>query len=163
MHYALLKLSNSNVVIKSQDPEFRKRPTSRKGEQAMETVAIQSPINLSSFTIVCDERCAMVRNFSSLVKWWDREAIFTFVDRDSKNPAAQRLITELDSSPWSLMLIDDEGSRWQGPEAIPLILKHLPLGKLAAVFYILPGTMWITKQCYLFASRNRRLLTQQNA
>lgn len=163
MHYALLKLSNSNLDIKSQDQEIRKRPTPRKGEQAMETAAIQSPINLSSFTIVCDERCAMVRNFSSLVKWWDREAIFTFVDRDSRNPAAQRLITELDSSPWSLMLIDEEGSRWQGPEAIPLILKHLPLGKLAAVFYILPGTMWITKQCYLFASRNRRLLTQQNA
>ena len=129
----------------------------------MESVAIQSPTSLLSFTIVCDERCPMVHRFSSLVKWWDREHVFTFVDRDSRNPRAQRLVHELDSSPWSLMLIDEEGNRWSGPEAIPLILKHLPLGKLAAVFYILPGTMWVTKQCYLFASRNRRLLTQQNA
>ena len=129
----------------------------------MESVAIQTPVTLSSFVIVCDERCAMVHKFSTLVKWWDREHVFTFVDRDSRNPGAQRLVTELDSSPWSLMLIDEDGNRWSGPEAIPLILKHLPLGKLAAVFYILPGTMWVTKQCYLFASRNRRLLTQQNA
>ncbi len=163
MLQAMLKLSNSNVDIKSLSREIQKKTQFKKGEQAMESVAIQSPVNLLSFTIVCDERCSMVRNFSSLVKWWDREHIFTFVDRDSKNPAAQRLINDLDSSRWSLMLIDEDNNRWQGPEAIPLILKHLPLGKLAAVFYILPGTMWITKQCYLFASRNRRLLTQQNA
>lgn len=163
MLQALLKLSNSNLNIKGLNGEIPRTTHFKKGEQAMESVAIQSPVTLSSFTIVCDERCNMVRNFSSLVKWWDRENIFTFVDRDSKNPTAQRLISELDSSRWSLMLIDEEGSRWQGPEAIPLILKHLPLGKLAAVFYILPGTMWVTKQCYLFASRNRRLLTQQNA
>jgi len=163
MLQAMLKLSNSNVDDKSLSREIPKKTHFKKGEQAMESVAIQSPVNLLSFTIVCDERCSMVRNFSSLVKWWDREHIFTFVDRDSKNPTAQRLINDLDSSRWSLMLIDEDNNRWQGPEAIPLILKHLPLGKLAAVFYILPGTMWITKQCYLFASRNRRLLTQQNA
>lgn len=163
MDYALLKLSNSNLVIKKNfDQRDSQSPNSKKGERSMESVALQSPPTLS-FTIACDERCAMVHKFSSLVKWWDRENVFTFVDRDSRNPAAQRLVNDLDRSPWSLMLIDENGERWSGPEAIPMILKHLPLGKLAAVFYILPGTMWITRQFYLFASRNRRLLTQQNA
>lgn len=151
----MLKLSNSNLINKS-------FTLSEKGRRAMETLTIQSPTTLS-FTIVCDERCAMVQKFSALVKWWDKEHVFTFVDRDSRNPGAQRLVRDLDASPWSLMLIDEDGFRWQGPEAIPLILKHLPLGKLAAVFYILPGTMWVTRQFYSFASRNRRLLTQQNA
>jgi predicted DCC family thiol-disulfide oxidoreductase YuxK len=163
MDYSLLKLSNSNLQIKK---NFGRRnsasPNFKKGERAMESVAIQSPTTLS-FTIACDERCAMVHKFSSLVKWWDRQNVFTFVDRDSRNPTAQRLVRDLDGSPWSLLLIDEDGERWSGPEAIPMILKHLPFGKLAAVLYILPGTMWITRQFYLFASRNRRLLTQQNA
>lgn len=165
---ALLKLSISNLDFKNLLEASRLsrpilyKPHIKKGKLAMDTAAIQSPTNLS-FTIACDERCSMVRRFASLVKWWDRENVFTFVDRDSQNPVAQRLMREMDSSPWSLMLIDEDGFRWAGPEAIPMILKHLPLGRLAAVFYILPGTMWVTRQFYLFASRNRSLLTQQNA
>lgn len=143
----LLKLSNSNLYTE-------------EGRLAMETVTMQSPTTLN-FTIVCDERCPMVHQFSSLVKWWDKKNVFTFVDRDSRNPAALRLVQELDSSPWSLLLIDEDGDRWSGPEAVPMILKSLPLGKLAAVFYILPGTMWLTRQLYLMFSRNRKLLAQQ--
>lgn len=126
----------------------------------MENVAMESP-EYCSFTIVCDERCSVVRQLGSLVKWWDRASSFTFVDRESKNPSAQRILAELDASPWSLMLIDDVNERWFGPEAIPIILKNLPFGKMAAVIYILPGTMWLTRQLYLFVSRNRRLLVQQ--
>ncbi|HEY9784125.1 MAG TPA: DCC1-like thiol-disulfide oxidoreductase family protein [Candidatus Obscuribacterales bacterium] len=126
----------------------------------MEYVATQSQ-GTCSFTLVCDERCAVVRQLGLLLQWWDKDHAFTFVDRESKNPAAQRLVAELDSSPWSLLLIDDTNERWYGPEAIPIILKNLPFGKMAAVLYILPGTMWLTRQIYLFISRNRRLLVQQ--
>lgn len=128
----------------------------------METIARLSQETLS-FTIVCDERCAVVRSLGTILSWWDRAHIFTFVDRESRNSAAKKLIEELDRSPWSLFLIDENEDRWFGPEAIPIILKNLPLGKLAAVFYILPGTMWITNQAYYFVSRNRRLFTLHKA
>ena len=127
----------------------------------METIARLNQETLS-FTIVCDERCAIVRSLGSLLKWWDTHHVFTFVDRESKNPSAKKLIEELDRSPWSLFLIDDVGERWMGPEAIPIILKNLPFGKMAAVFYILPGTMWVTRQAYYFISRNRRIFTQRS-
>src|ERR1700733_1918831 len=99
-----------------------------------------------TFTIVCDERCTVVRNLGALVKWWDKRQFFTFVDRDSTSSTAKELIEQLDKSKWSLLLIDEFGDRWEGPEAIPFILKNLPFGKIAAVLYILPGTMWLTRQ-----------------
>lgn len=115
----------------------------------------------ASFIIVCDERCAVVRRLGALVKWWDKQHVFTFVDRESTSASAQSLVKELDNCPWSLLLVDEFGDRWAGPEAIPIMLKSLPLGKLAAVFYILPGTMWLTRQLYMFISRNRRRITPQ--
>ncbi|MFX4963505.1 hypothetical protein ABTC07_19705, partial [Acinetobacter baumannii] len=63
----------------------------------------------------------------------------------------------LDASKWSLVLLDDLDNQWEGPEAIPFILKNLPLGRLAAVFYILPGTMWLTRTFYKSLSQNRRI------
>jgi Protein of unknown function, DUF393. len=125
----------------------------------MDTVATSQ----ETFVIVCDERCTVVRNFGALVKWWDTMQVFTFVDRESNNPRAKELIATLDKSKWSLLLIDDDHKKWVGPEAIPMILKNLPFGKMAAVLYILPGTMWLTEQAYLFVSRNRRLFSPSRA
>lgn len=125
----------------------------------MDTVAESQ----ETFVIVCDERCTVVRNFGALVKWWDTMQVFTFVDRDSDNPRAKELIKALDQSKWSLLLIDEDHKMWVGPEAIPMILKNLPFGKMAAVLYILPGTMWVTEQAYLFVSRNRRLFSPSHA
>jgi len=126
----------------------------REGALDMNTVANACQESLS-FTIVCDERCTVVRNFGALVKWWDKQQSFVFVDRDSTSPRATDLIQRLDNSKWSLLLIDENGLEWEGPEAVPIILKNLPFGKIAAVFYILPGTMWLTQQLYLFVSRSK--------
>jgi predicted DCC family thiol-disulfide oxidoreductase YuxK len=128
----------------------------------MDTVA-NSRQDSSSFVIVCDERCTVVRNFGALVKWWDTLHVFTFVDRESVSPRAKELVKALDQCQWSLLLIDDDRKKWAGPEAIPMILKNLPFGKMAAVLYILPGTMWLTEQAYLFVSRNRRLFSSSSA
>lgn len=106
----------------------------------------------SSFIIVCDERCAVVKRLAALLKVWDRKQLFTFVDRESESQTARSLIADLDKSRWSLFLIDENKERWYGPEAIPMILKHLPSGRFAAVFYILPGTMWLTRQVYKMLS-----------
>lgn len=118
--------------------------------------------NLESahFIIVCDERCAVVRQLASLVKVWDRSKNFVFVDRDSPDPDYRKMIADLDASRWSLLLIDDAREQWFGPESIPIILKNLPFGKIAAVAYILPGTMWLTHQLYMLVSRNRRIFVQ---
>ncbi len=116
-----------------------------------------------SFRIVCDDRCAVVTRLGKLVKWWDKDRKFSFVSRDSDNVADQSLIDELDSCPWSLLLIDEADSKWEGPEAIPIILKNLPFGRLAAVLYILPGTAWITHHLYMLVSRNRKIFTRRPA
>src|SRR4030095_1529210 len=112
----------------------------------MNTVAPQS--RSSAFTLVCDDRCVVVRRLAGIVKIWDRNDTFQLIRRDIIDEQSQRLVTELDNSPWSLLLIDDRKQRWSGPEAIPIILKNLPFGKIAAVLYILPGTMWVTRQLY---------------
>lgn len=115
----------------------------------------------SSFIIVCDERCAVVKRLAALLKVWDRKQLFTFVDRESESQTARSLIADLDKSRWSLFLIDENKERWYGPEAIPMILKHLPSGRFAAVFYILPGTMWLTRQVYKMVSRTRLIISKQ--
>jgi predicted DCC family thiol-disulfide oxidoreductase YuxK len=115
----------------------------------------------SSFIIVCDERCTVVKRLAALLKVWDRKQLFTFVDRESESQTARNLIADLDKSRWSLFLIDENKERWYGPEAIPMILKHLPSGRFAAVFYILPGTMWLTRQVYKMVSRTRLIISKQ--
>jgi predicted DCC family thiol-disulfide oxidoreductase YuxK len=130
----------------------------------MSAVAMKN-LESSVFIIVCDERCAVVKQLAALVKVWDRAQRFRFVDRDTTNADDSKLLTELDASDWSLLLIDDSTDRWHGPESIPIILKNLPFGKIAAVAYILPGTMWLTNQVYMLVSRisrNRSMFVQQS-
>jgi len=125
----------------------------------MSAVAMKS-LESPSLTIVCDERCAVVRRLASVVKLWDRQRSFAFVEHDSADSEQRRLVAELDASTWSLMLVDDTKTRWFGPESVPIILKNLPGGKIAAVAYILPGTMWLTRQLYLIVSRNKLFLVR---
>jgi len=72
-------------------------------------------------------------------------------------------MSELDNSRWSLFLIDEQNEHWHGPDAIPMILKNLPFGKFAAVFYILPGTMWLTRNFYMVVSNLRFFLSGKRA
>lgn len=115
-----------------------------------------------TFRIACDERCSLVTRLAAVVKWWDKQHKFIFIDRSSTDAEDQKLLTQLDLSPWSLLLFDDLNDRWDGPDSIPIILKNLPGGKIAAVLYILPGTMWLTRQLYSLVSRNRRRLVQRH-
>ena len=117
---------------------------------------VQPKSRSSAFTLVCDDRCVVVRGLADIVKIWDSNDTFSLVRRDVIDEQTQPLVNELDNSPWSLLLIDDHSQRWSGPEAIPIILKNLPFGKIAAVLYILPGTMWITRQLYHMVSRVSR-------
>jgi len=64
------------------------------GGRAMETLATHCSESLS-LTIVCDERCAVVRRLASLLHLWDRQGMFVFVDRDSKQANAKQLMQDL--------------------------------------------------------------------
>lgn len=119
--------------------------------------------NPTPWTIICDDSCPVVRFLAHLVKRCDKRQVFTVVGRNNdQNSAMHALTEELDCSPWSLLLIDDELERWHGPDAIPYILKNLPSGRLAVVAYTLPGTMLLTRQLYFLVSRNRKRLANMN-
>jgi predicted DCC family thiol-disulfide oxidoreductase YuxK len=111
----------------------------------------------TEWTIVFDDNCPVVNKFGWLVRQWDRDGIFRYVGRGTTGGDIAELIAKLEETPWSLMLVDSEGHTWHGPDAIPFILKHLPSGKIAAVTYTIPGTMWITRQLYYMVSRNKML------
>lgn len=89
--------------------------------------------DLENITLYLDESCAFNRQLLSLIKQWDRKHSI-----------------EIRKSSDALRVVDRNGGSFQGAEAVPIILKHLPFGKLAAAVYILPGTMWVTKQLYSF-------------
>ncbi len=116
-----------------------------------------SHIDNNAWTIVFDDCCPIVQKLGWLVRQWDSKGIFKFVGRDSTEHLHRPLVQMLDASPWSLLLLDESGNAWSGPEAIPFILKNLPSGRLAAVAYTLPGTMWLTRQLYMLVSRNRHM------
>ena len=123
------------------------------------TPSLQS-LSEYDFRIVADERCSVVGFLASIVRWWDKGRHLNFIDRRSNRPEDLTLLKQLDASHWSLLLFDDVNERWDGPDAIPILLKNLPGGKIAAVLYILPGTMWLTKQLYLLVSRNHKRVIQ---
>jgi predicted DCC family thiol-disulfide oxidoreductase YuxK len=123
----------------------------------METV-VTTADNQSAWTIVSDDSCPVVRFMTRIVKSCDQRNFFRFISRENSDEKSKQLVAELNACPWSLLLIDDLGERKQGPEAIPFILKNLPSGRLACVAYLLPGTMWVTKQLYFGISRNRKKL-----
>lgn len=118
--------------------------------------------NPAPWTIVCDDSCPVVRFLARLVKSCDSRRTFTVIGKNDQDTQTSELAIELDSSPWSLLLIDEELERRHGPDAIPFILKNLPSGRIAAVAYTLPGTMWITRKLYYMVSRNRKRLAQIN-
>jgi predicted DCC family thiol-disulfide oxidoreductase YuxK len=115
-------------------------------------------LNDADWTIVFDDTCPVVKKLGWVLQHWDREGIFNYVGRGTTDSASAELIDMLEETPWSLMLIGKHGESWHGPEAIPFILKNLPSGKIAAVTYTIPGTMWLTRQLYYMVSRNRHML-----
>lgn len=117
--------------------------------------------NAQDWTIVFDDTCPVVNKFGWLVRQWDRDGVFRYVGRGTTDGDSAPLIERLEETPWSLMLVDKTGASWHGPEAIPFILKNLPSGKIAAVTYTIPGTMWITRQLYYMVSRNRQILAER--
>jgi predicted DCC family thiol-disulfide oxidoreductase YuxK len=119
--------------------------------------------NLAPWIIISDDRCPVVRKLSWLVRQWDNSGNFKFVSKHHHSEGEAPLVQELDACPWSLILIHDGDMRSAGPEAIPFILRNLPGGKIATVAYVVPGTMWLTRQLYNLVSRNRRLLSVQHA
>ena len=128
----------------------------------MEQATINSQ-EASFFQLVCDDRCAMVRRLASIVRRWDRNHCFHFIRRSAHADADKKYLHYLDESPWSLVLLDNQNNAWAGPEAIPFILKNLPFGKIAAVLYILPGTMFVTRQFYHALSRNRAMFAERQS
>jgi hypothetical protein len=106
----------------------------------------------NGITVFCCENTTFNRNLLALVKHWDRRGKINFL------PSASSLLLEGDSqlthSETNLLAVDENGVKWNGAEAVPIIFKNLPFGKLAAAMYILPGTMWVTKQlCEIKPSR----------
>jgi len=124
---------------------------------AMESVRLGTRAS-SHFTLLVDDRCDVVRRLSAMLRLWDKQRTFMLISRQRTDGYFSALLDELDRSPWSLILIDDFNARWSGAEAIPFILKNLPFGKMAAVMYTIPGSMWLTKKLYLWVSQNRRRL-----
>ena len=124
--------------------------------------SVVAPHSGTQLTIVVDDACPVVHKLGWLVRQWDKQQTFRFVGNDAASEDRDRLLELLGETSWSLMLIDAEGQIWRGPDAIPFILKNLPSGKIAAVAYTVPGTMWLTKQLYLTVSRNRRLLKKNS-
>ncbi len=95
-------------------------------------------------TLYLDERLAFNRRLLSLIRQWDKRHA---IEIHTEGYESQKPKTVSDQA---LQFVDKDGSSFKGPEAVPIILKHLPYGKLAAAMYILPGTMWVTKQLYSF-------------
>jgi hypothetical protein len=91
-------------------------------------------------TVFCYENTTFNRNFLALVKHWDRRGKINIL------PPAHSVPPEAEIHETTLSAVDENGVRWHGAEAVPIIFKNLPFGKLAAAMYTLPGTMWVTRQ-----------------
>jgi hypothetical protein len=83
------------------------------------------------------------RILMALVKHWDKRGSIHILAND---PTAFENPDFVKAKQSSLLAVDENGVEWTGAEAVPIIFKNLPFGKLAAAMYILPGTMWLTRQ-----------------
>ncbi len=111
------------------------------------------------FILVFDDRCSMVRRLADIVRKWDRHQTYTLVPRKTASEPHRSLLEKLTYC--GLLLIREDGESWSGPESIPIILSHLPFGKIAAVAYILPGTMWLTHSLYKLAQPRVEQISDQ--
>ena len=106
-----------------------------------------------SITVFCNENTTFNRNFLALVKHWDRRGKIHIMPSSHSTPSEEG--SQPASLKETLLAVDENGVRWNGAEAVPIIFKNLPFGKLAAAMYILPGTMWVTKQLCQMDSSSR--------
>lgn len=141
----MLTLSKSNEMVDE-------RSSSVNGAQDVQTTSTLQP----QYKVACDERCPVVHGLASMLQHWDTRNAFVFVDRNSPQEEARQLISELDRSNWSLLLVDNDGNKFEGPEAIPMILKTLSMGRIFVVLYCLPGTMLLTRLAYNLISQSRK-------
>ncbi|PWT99072.1 MAG: hypothetical protein C5B53_05915 [Candidatus Melainabacteria bacterium] len=108
-----------------------------------------------SITVFCNENTAFNRNFLALVKHWDRRGKIQIMPSSCSTASEEGAQPATIEEP--LLAVDENGVRWNGAEAVPIIFKNLPFGKLAAAMYILPGTMWVTRQLCEMDSSHRQL------
>ena len=103
-----------------------------------------------NITLYLDKSSAFNRHLLSLIQQWDRNRSIDVhcVKVNDFLPSVQTSKKHKQFYDDTLQVVDKNGISFQGAEAVPIILKYLPFGKLAAAFYILPGTMWVTKQLY---------------
>lgn len=134
-----------------------------KERHGMSISVAASSVLPTSWTIVFDDACPLVHKLSWLIRQWDRDGVFSYVGRGSGDNKNTALLERLKETSWSLMLVDQDGQAWHGPEAIPFILKNLPSGKIAAVTYTIPGTMWLTRKLYFMVSRNRQYFNDETS
>jgi len=99
-----------------------------------------------SITVFCDQGRVFDRNLAALVKQWDKQGNINILPASLSNLESSNSARPNQST--SLQAVDENGVKWTGAEAVPIIFKNLPFGKIAAAMYILPGTMWVTKQLY---------------
>jgi hypothetical protein len=97
----------------------------------------------NNITVFCDKDNPFDRKLMALVKRWDRRGSIQIMPCDRSGFDHPTFLKAKQSS---LLAVDENGVQWNGAEAVPIIFKNLPFGKLAAAIYILPGTMWLTKQ-----------------
>jgi predicted DCC family thiol-disulfide oxidoreductase YuxK len=111
----------------------------------------------NKLTLFCDQSKSFQRNLVALVRQWDKGHVIRICPSSepagsSSNKADQGLLSA----------IDQDGAHWLGAEAVPIVFKNLPFGKLAAAMYILPGTMWVTKQLYDMDAPTKKPPSQNN-
>ena len=105
--------------------------------------------------LIYDAECRLCLSSKRWIERWDRRQRITFLP--FQNPEARKLAPELGemSCMDAMRLVAPDGSISSGVDAFRKMLPFLPLGKVLALFFYLPGVPWLARKVYGRVAENR--------
>ncbi|HLG22583.1 MAG TPA: DUF393 domain-containing protein [Candidatus Manganitrophaceae bacterium] len=105
--------------------------------------------------LIYDSECRFCVIFKEWIEKWDRRKRIRFIPFQSGE--AKRRLPELTALTCldAIRFIDHEGQVSSGVEAFRKLLRLLPMGRLIASLFYIPGFSWLAVRVYRRIAENR--------
>lgn len=110
------------------------------------------------WTLVFDGDCAFCRRCVAVLSRWDRRRRLRFVPFQDEAGLAGLPPIGRAALEQAMHLVSPAGAVFPGAEALPPILRLVPLGTPVSWLFIIPGVPWLAARAYRQVARNRHRL-----
>jgi predicted DCC family thiol-disulfide oxidoreductase YuxK len=124
--------------------------------------ALPSPADRPEADVVIyDGDCGFCRAQVNKLLWWDCQHKLSYISLHDPEVARRWPDLDHDRLMREMLIIDRQGNRHWGPEAIAYLTRRLRRLWWAAPLFYIPGVMFLWRRMYRWIARNRYRISQK--